>query len=569
MINRATGAVNRSENVCQSVTVNADGSKTCNSKGQEIVTNPGANNSDTNTWSNGFFLQDSWTIANVLTLNFGVRLDQQKMTNATYASLDPEAQQLFVGDMWAPRVQAIWDFTGTGRGKIQGNWGMYYESIPLDMASRAFGTEVSINGSFQMSSCPTRDPLANPGMNVIASCPNVYGLEAGQGPGPNTVPLLVNPATGGRYSYTQRGFGLGSPYSSPIQPNLKGQYTQQFGGGIQYEILQDLTVGVDYLGRRLGTIVEDMSSDDGANYYIANPATGKAWTVTSGAYEGLTLNPQQVAGGSVTLGQYYATTFPKAERNYDAFTFTVNKLFSKRWLAQASYTWSSLRGNYNGLLRTEDDQLDPNLSADYDLVSLLGNKTGPLGLNRTNQIKLAGSYNASLSSDVTFVPSLNFQALSGVPVNAFAAHSGPVQSYGPGSSFVLPRGSGGVLDWTWQVDVGAKVVWAISGPYTLQFSLDIFNLLNLATPQWVDNNYTFDNATPINGAYCSGRSNTITKDPINAIQASCPDLPYARTPDGRPLSVNLNYGQPQGSSGGRVGAYQLPISARFGVQLSF
>ena len=39
--------------------------------------------------------------------------------------------------MWAPRVQAIWDFTGTGRGKIQGNWGMYFESIPLDMALRA------------------------------------------------------------------------------------------------------------------------------------------------------------------------------------------------------------------------------------------------------------------------------------------------------------------------------------------------------------------------------------------------------------------------------------------------
>ena len=52
---------------------------------------------------------------------------------------------------------------------------------------------------------------------------------------------------------------------------------------------------------------------------------------------------------------------------------------------------------------------------------MLGNKTGPLGLNRTNQIKAAGSYNATLSPDVTLVPSMNFQAFSGVPVSACAS----------------------------------------------------------------------------------------------------------------------------------------------------
>ena len=54
---------------------------------------------------------------------------------------------LNITDQWAPRVQAIWDFTGNGRGKIQGNWGMYYEAIPLDMALRAFGAEQQIRGA--------------------------------------------------------------------------------------------------------------------------------------------------------------------------------------------------------------------------------------------------------------------------------------------------------------------------------------------------------------------------------------------------------------------------------------
>jgi hypothetical protein len=250
-------------------------------------------------------------------------------------------------------------------------------------------------------------------------------------------------------------------------------------------------------------------------------------------------------------------------RDYDAFSITLNKLFSKRWLAQASYTWSSMRGNYAGLFRTEDGQLDPNLSADFDLISLLGNGTGPLGLNRTHQIKAAGSYNATLSPDVTLVPAVNFKALSGLPQSAYAIQ--PI--YNQPIANLVPRGMAGNLDWTYQLDMGAKVIWALSGPYTLQFSLDIFNILNMQTAQWTNQTYTLDSANPMNGAQCSSKNAITSRNPIAALQADCPDLPYARTTDGRRVGVNLNYGQP--TAGTLFGAYQAPISARFGVQLSF
>ena len=556
--NMNVGSTTRSQSWCAKVTVDANGNQVCVNPGGKIATEPGTGYSETNTWSNGFFLQDSWTIANVLTLNFGVRLDQQKMTSPTGKLVFPTVNDLNIMDEWAPRVQAIWDFTGTGRGKIQGNWGMYYESVPLDMALRGFGGERQVTGFYQMGTCNgSIDPKTNPGINPMQQCPNVYGNSVGQGPGPNTI-TLATPAS-------VRGFGLTSAYYSPVAPDLKGAFTYQFGGGIQYEVLQDLTVGVEYIGRRLGEVIEDMSSDDGANYFIANPSVSKPWQISGGPYDGATLNPVNAVGNSYTLGQNYFVNWPKPVRNYDGFTFTVNKLFSKRWLAQASYTWSSLRGNYSGLFRPEDDQLDPNLSADYDLVSLLGNKTGPLGLNRENQIKLAGSYAATLSPDVSLVPSVNFQAFSGVPVSAW----GSQELYGTSQAAIIPRGMAGNLDWTFQLDAGAKIVWAISGPYTLQFSMDIFNLLNLQTVQWVTQDYTFDYVTPMQGAQCSSKNAATSKNPIAALEADCPDLPYARTIEGRRVTANLNYGQPTVSQNGRVGAYQLPISARFGIQLSF
>jgi len=432
---------------------------------------------------------------------------------------------------------------------------MYYESIPLDMAYRAFGAETQVRGYYRFNDCTNRDPRANPDWNPLQTCPNVYGNNTNQGPPPtgNTVDLSRVP---GASSFT-----LTSSNYSPVSPDLKGAYTQQFGGGIQYEVLQDLTLGLDYLGRRYGPAIEDMSVDGGTNYFIANPGVSQPWSVTTGPYAGMTFNALN-APANVTNGNVISLAWPKAVRDYDSFSVSINKLFSKKWLAQASYTWSSLRGNYGGLFRRENAQLDPNLTSEYDLANLMGNKTGPLNGNKSNQIKLAGSYNATLTPDVTFVPSVNFQAFSGAPVSALAAHP----DYGPGESYLLPRGMAGDLAWTYQLDVGAKMLWAISGPYTLQFSLDIFNILNMTTAQWVDMNYTLDTAVPMQNAQCTNKNSATAKDPIGALQAACQDLPYARTTSGSRVNVNLSYGRPVN---GTYAAYQTPISARFGVALSF
>ena len=53
---------------------------------------------------------------------------------------------------------------------------------------------------------------------------------------------------------------------------------------------------------------------------------------------------------------------------------TVSPQLSNSWLAQVSYTYSYLRGNYAGLFRPETGQLDPNINSDFDLRSLLENR---------------------------------------------------------------------------------------------------------------------------------------------------------------------------------------------------
>ncbi|MCX5730990.1 MAG: TonB-dependent receptor, partial [Deltaproteobacteria bacterium] len=522
-------------------------------------TQPAVRVASSNTWSNGYYLQDSWTIANVLTLNFGVRWDTQQMRSPSAEAEFPTTQTLSITDMVAPRVQAVWDFTGNGRGKVQGNWGRYYESIPLDAALRGFGAEQQITGAYRLSSCSNTDPkgqvlsgTSNSSGNPASACKDVYGVAAGQGPGPNTVTLGANSGLG-----LAPGFNYTSAGGAPLAPDLKGQYTEQFGGGIEYEIIQDLSIGVDYIGRRIGRIIEDMSSNDGVSYFIANPTVSNSWTQQNGPYAGTTLNAKQAAGTDINQGTTYAVNWPAPKRSYDGFTVKMNKLFSRGWLAQVSYTYSVLQGNFPGLFRTENLQLDPNVTSEYDLVSLLGNKMGPLAGNRSNVIKAYGSYTTDLSPTVLVSGGVAFTALEGIPVSVLGGH--PI--YGAGESYILSRGFAGNLPWTLNLDLQGSITWAISGPYSLRFSLDLFNVANSTTIQGVDANYTFDLITPIQGATCTNKNSITQKDSGAALLANCPDLPYARTPDNLRVARNLNYGQPT--------AYQNPIRARFGVQLSF
>jgi len=532
-------------NWCAAIDANGN----CVNPGGKDPGQGGSANVLSSNWSNGYYLQDSWTIANVLTLGFGVRLDTQLMTNASPGN-PPWTPQFDTGTSWAPRAQAVWDFTGQGRGRVQANWGRYYEAVPLLMGFLSLASSPSVNGSYQMSTC-SADMIPGPSSsgNPAASCPNVYGLAAGSGPGPNTRTLGPSPLTGS-------GFSVSGGYT-PVAPGIQGQYTDQFGGGVQYEVLQDLSLGVDYVGRRQGTVIEDMSSDDGNNYFIANPGASQPWTATEGPYAGITYNPKNAAGLAYSDGTVYTAAFTPPVRSYDAVTVSLNKLFSRRWLAQASYTWSSLHGNYSGLIRTDIGQFMPNLVTEYDLVSMLGNRSGPLGGNRTHQVKAAASYLVSLSDEVSLTPGFQLFAISGAPVNALGSHP----QYGATDGFLLPRGSAGDLPWEVKLDLSGKLAWTLSGPYTLTFTLSVFNVLNAQAMSTVDQRYTFDFVTPMQGAQCSSKNAISQKDPAAALLAACPDLAYARTLEGQRVTPNLNYGRPT--------SFQEPVSARFGVALSF
>jgi hypothetical protein len=231
--------------------------------------------------------------------------------------------------------------------------------------------------------------------------------------------------------------------------------------------------------------------------------------------------------------------FPKAQREYHAVTFTLNKRLSKRFSILANYTYSRLWGNFPGPYNPYTNQIDPNISSQFDLINLTVNRNGPLNNDRPHNFKATGFYQQPVfAGRGTITASLTFTLISGRPIQVL----GQDVVYGPRQTFVLPSGSAGRTPMITQLDLHIGYEHQLNDKFKINVYGDVINLANERGVTNVDDEYTFSNVNPIIG----GKPE---------------DLRKLRAIDGTALVLNSNYGQPT--------AYQAPLYLRFGARLYF
>ena len=433
----------------------------------------------------GGFVQDSWSIFDRVTLNAGLRYDAQFIYNAA------GEQALALPNQISPRVGAIWDPTKSGRAKLFAHYAVFYEQVPLDLADRAASGEPQISG--------VRSIAGNPDCKLTDN-------DSLKGACSNTQPITVNGPTSSTQKWLLTGAGV-----TPIDPNLKPQSSSEFLTGGEYDIIRNGRIGVSYTKRWVNNVIEDMSRDEATTYFIGNPGSG------------------------------IAKDFPKAERNYDAGTVYFQKMFSDDWYAQASYTVSYLRGNYAGLFRPETGQFDPNINSDFDLRSLLANRTGPLPGDHRHEVKLFAARDFQLPNKWHVNLGGAFRGRSGEATSYLGSH--PL--YGSDEVYILPRGSGDRLPWVYGVDTNIGAGYHF-GTSDLVLTMDVFNLLNFQAETARDERYTDADVLPL----------------TNGNKSQLPGS--VKQVDGTPLpqsSVNTNFGN--------AVAYQAPRQFRFGLRITF
>ena len=328
---------------------------------------------ETNSRVQSFYLQDDIRLTKNLQVNVGARWDyQQSIGNngVTYLTLN------HFKDNMQPRLGFIWDFTGKGKGKVFVNFARFLETpLPLDVNVRAGSENSQTDKQFRVN--------------------------------------RVNaPATA---TITQSIGNLGAE-KTPVDFDLKPQTVNEYTAGFEFETAKDLTLGVRGIYRNQATVIEDGSFDDGDHYFLFNPGQSET-------------NRLSCLPPPAGVGQ----CFGPARRYYRALEFTATKRFTNNYQLIASYVFSSLTGNYEGLFRNDNGQSDPNITSLFDLVSLLGNSYGRLPNDRPHQFKFDGSYRTPWK----LLVGASFRAQSGIPFNMLTPH--PV--YGNNEGFGVPRGT--------------------------------------------------------------------------------------------------------------------------------
>ncbi len=102
------------------------------------------NQGSVNSKNQGFYFQDSWRVHKRVTLNLGLRFE-----NEFLPPFKPEVNGKKVanpvsfgwGDKIAPRIGGAWDVMGDGKTKISGSYGIFYDVLKYELARGSFGSD--------------------------------------------------------------------------------------------------------------------------------------------------------------------------------------------------------------------------------------------------------------------------------------------------------------------------------------------------------------------------------------------------------------------------------------------
>jgi len=390
----------------------------------------------------------------------GLRYEQQTLVGTI-------VDDFTLGNNWAPRIGATWRYGADARGKIYGNFGLYYARIPNDLAARALSADQGIAADY---------------------------LDAGL---TRAIPdgVLAGPA--GQQSATH--FSIAGVSAAAIDPNAKSTYYNEYVVGTEYELFPRLNVGIRYVRRNLARVLEDVTPYPLVAADLGLPgATSVDYVLT---------NP----GADTPTAGDLGASFEEPVHTYNAVEITGDKRFGGNWSLHASYRWSQLRGTVEGFYRDDNGQSDPGISSLYDFPSndpsytAIGGQRfgyrgdirylgklgeGPLPLDRPHQWKVFGSYAFPIALNLGVGASFS----SGKPLTPLAANPNP-NYQGGGEIPEGPRGSGfqtadGFRTRTpFLADVNVHADWTLGtgGGRKLTLIGDVFNLFNLQTVLDYDN----------------------------------------------------------------------------------
>lgn len=441
------------------------------------------------------YVQDSWTIGDKLTVNYGVRLEKESMPSMSKElPNDPFSFGFF--DKFAPRLGFAYDFKGDGVTKIFGSFGIYYDVMKLDMAVGSFGGFIWKDSWYDIGTMDWTQYANQRGFSFTGS----------------TAPIL-----GGQFYEV---IDHRVPSHNLVQPDMKAGSKMEISFGLQRKISDDVSFTARFLHHKLLNVIEDIGVKIGTNenYYIGNP--GSDWI-----NEQYALSATQ---GNIPVG----VKCPKPMRTYYSVQLSLDKKFSKNWLGGMTLTWSSLKGNMAGLASSEENgRQNPMVMRYFDYWFLhydshMNSSDGVLPTDRPLDFKVYGAYTFNFGLTV----GVNGFVKSGTPVSTdFTLNN--QQGYFPNG-----RGDLGRTPVLWQIDLYLEYNLKLSSKFNLNLNANITNLTNNKIAQRVYNLINGQNVVRTNDQIFAGFEVDELMSSLNIPVDPRFDTPYFFT---APIAVRL------------------------------
>ncbi|WP_328598244.1 TonB-dependent receptor [Croceibacterium salegens] len=457
------------------------------------------NQGEFNTNMRAFYLQDSWSLMDGrLNLQLGIRNDRFK--NYT------QSGDLYYdsGDQWGPRLGATFDLFGDGATKVNAFWGRYFLPIATNTNIRLAGAELYVEQrqTYTAAAGADADGDGVPDFYTFDSDGNITNYAPNVG---GACPAAFQTLTGlSQQCAIIFADGTQGPTDTLVAQGLAPSYSDEWLLGISHRT-GDWKFGLSYINRRLGETLEDVAIDAAVNAYCAENGIAGCSSVFSGFHQYVLSNPGspitvRLDGDCSVAGMCDIVTldvadlgYPKAERAYDAIQFTVDKAFNGVYGFNFSYTWTNLVGNFEGGVKSDNNQTDTGLTQDFDQPGFLDGAYGDLANGRAHVFKLYGhvkpvewldiGVNALVESPRKFscignyYDSSNFAASYGAA--SYYCQQSNVGGTAVGGSYLVPRGSAFESEWNKQIDLRTSFdLGSFTGLDGSYFALDVFNVFN-------------------------------------------------------------------------------------------
>jgi hypothetical protein len=260
---------------------------------------------------------------------------------------------------------------------------------------------------------------------------------------------------------------MGGGFATPVDEDLKGGFQDELTVGIEKLLSATFAVALKGTYRRMGRVIEDRCDLD---YGRPETSFSQCAIVNPGS------NGRFARGeipGCVYLDESTECTetipsAPAVRRLFRGVEVSSRKSVGERLWLQASYLYSSLRGNYDGGWSAIENQTSPGINIDFDYPYMYPNSYGRLYLDRPHSFRLDGYYATPLKLFVGFQGYLQ----SGAPQSRYG-----YSYFGFSDVQLVRRGTDGRLPTVWEANLTLGYPFAV-GPVTVTLQTYVFNLFN-------------------------------------------------------------------------------------------